>query len=191
MSQIIKNLKPVWEEKASVLVDIFYRIKFTPNILTISGLLFVAIGSYFIFTLDFFIAGLFILLGNLFDALDGLLARRYGLTSKFGAFLDSVIDRLSDLIPLFAILTVYKENKILFFTTIVAIFGSFMTSYAKARAEGLSIRCDVGFFERPERSIILIGGLLTGFVELSTFILAFASSITVFQRVLWVYKNSF
>ncbi|RMD45137.1 MAG: CDP-alcohol phosphatidyltransferase family protein, partial [Aquificota bacterium] len=85
MSQVVKKIKPIFEEKVSPLVDIFYRLNITPNILTISGVLLVILGSYVIYSKQFFIAGLFILLGNICDALDGSLARRHNQTTKFGA----------------------------------------------------------------------------------------------------------
>ncbi|MEZ0323788.1 MAG: CDP-alcohol phosphatidyltransferase family protein [Hydrogenothermaceae bacterium] len=190
MSQFIKNLKPIWEERVSPIIDTFYKINITPNILTITGLVFICIGSYFILTKDFTIAGIFILIGNLFDALDGVLARKYNLTSKFGAFLDSVIDRYSDVIPLFSLIITFENKDIYFFATIMAIIGSFMTSYVKARAEGIGIECNVGFFERPERSIVLILGLLFTLPYISVIIIALTSNITVIQRIFHVYKNS-
>lgn len=190
MSQLIKSLKPLWEEKSAVLVDLFHRIKITPNLLTIAGLMFVFIGSYFIYLQDFLKAGIFILIGNLFDALDGSLARRYNLSSKFGAFLDSVIDRLSDILPLFALLYIFKNDPLYFFFISVAIAGSVMTSYTKARAEGLGIECNVGLLERPERSIILIAGLLLSSVNISIILISIGSSITTIQRIFWVYKHT-
>ncbi|MEJ5172996.1 MAG: CDP-alcohol phosphatidyltransferase family protein [Hydrogenothermaceae bacterium] len=190
MSQFIKNLKPIWEERVSPVVDTFYKINITPNILTITGLIFIFIGSYFIILREFIIAGIFILIGNLFDALDGVLARKYNLTSKFGAFLDSVIDRYSDAIPLLAILTIFVQNEFYYYATILSLLGSFMTSYVKARAEGLGIECNVGLFERPERSIVLILGLLFTLPSISVITIALASNITVIQRIFHVYKNS-
>lgn len=189
MSQLIKNLKPIWEEKSSFIVDAFYRVKITPNLLTLSGFLLVAVGSYFIYLEKFFLAGIFILIGNLFDALDGALARRYGLVSRFGAFLDSLIDRYSDMVPLFCFLLLLPSGSLDYFLTILAISGSLMTSYVKARAEGLGVKCNVGLFERPERSIVLILGLLLGIPNLAILIIAVASNLTVIQRVFWVYRK--
>lgn len=190
MSQLIKSLKPIWEEKTAVVVDIFYKVKITPNILTVAGLVFVLAGSYFIYTQEFFKAGLLIIIGNLFDALDGSLARRHNLSSKFGAFLDSVIDRLSDVIPLFVLLYNFKNDPLYFFLTALAIVGSVMTSYTKARAEGLGIECNLGLLERPERSIILIAGLLLSNVNISIVLISVGSAITSIQRILWVYRSS-
>lgn len=190
MSQLIKSIKPIWEEKTSFIVDIFHRVRITPNILTITGLLFIVVGSYYIYTKNFLVAGLLILIGNLFDALDGNLARRHNLSTKFGAFLDSVIDRISDIIPLFVILYMFRNNELYFVLTSTSIVGSIMTSYVKARAEGLGIECNVGIFERPERSAILITGLIFSVPHILVTIITVGSIITVFQRIVWVYKNS-
>lgn len=190
MSQLIKSLKPIWEEKTAVLVDIFYKIKITPNVLTLTGLVFILVGSYFIYVQDFLKAGLLILLGNLFDALDGSLARRHNLSSKFGAFLDSVIDRLSDITPLFVLLYNFKNDPLYFILTSLAIAGSVMTSYTKARAEGLGIECNVGLLERPERSIILIAGLFMSVVNVAIILISIGSTITTIQRIALVYRKS-
>lgn len=189
MSQLIKSLKPLWEEKTAIVVDIFHKIKITPNILTLTGLVFIFVGSYFIYIQDFFKAGLFILIGNLFDALDGSLARRYNLSSKFGAFLDSVIDRISDIVPLLVLLYNFKNDPLYFILTSMAIVGSLMTSYTKARAEGLGVECNIGLLERPERSIILIAGLLLSAINISIILISIGSTITTIQRIVWVYKK--
>lgn len=190
MSQLIKSLKPIWEEKTAVIVDIFYRVKVTPNILTIAGLVFVFAGSYFIYLQEFFKAGVLILVGNIFDALDGSLARRHNLSSKFGAFLDSVIDRLSDMTPLFVLMYSFKDDPVYFSLTALAVAGSVMTSYTKARAESLGIQCNVGLLERPERSIILIAGLLLSNINISILLISLGSTITTIQRILWVHRNT-
>lgn len=191
MSQIIKSLKPIWEEKSSFILDLLYRVRITPNFLTVFGVVFVVVGSYFIYIEEFLLGGAFILIGNIFDALDGALARKYGLVSKFGAFLDSMVDRYADMIPLFSILLLFKESFFYSVLTILAISGSLMTSYVKARAEGLGVDCSVGFFERPERSVVLILGLILNIPTISIWILAIGSNFTVLQRIIWVYRRSF
>ncbi len=191
MSQIVKNLKPMWEKKTSFIVDLFYRLNIKPNVLTFFGLVFILIGSFYILQNNLFIAGFFILIGNLIDSLDGYLARKYNLISKFGAFLDSVIDRYSDVLPIFALLYMNKNDDIFFSVAILSIIGSFMTSYTRARCEGLGFECKVGIFERPERSFFLIIGLLSGYIFYSLVIVAIGSNITAFQRILYFFiKNT-
>ncbi|MEQ9423823.1 MAG: CDP-alcohol phosphatidyltransferase family protein [Cyclobacteriaceae bacterium] len=106
-----------------------------------------------------------ILFGGLFDMIDGRLARVGGLSSKFGAFYDSVLDRYSELIMFFGI-NYYLIAHDYFFSSMfsfLALIGSIMVSYTRARAEALGVSCSVGFMQRPERVIIIgISAILTG-----------------------------
>ncbi len=190
MSAFIKSIKPVFERTVSPVIDVFYRINITPNFLTITGLILTAAGSYFIITGSFFIAGILITLGNLCDAIDGALARKYKQTSKFGAFLDSVVDRYSDFLPFAALSIFFSGNLFMLLFSVFSIAGSFLVSYSKARAESLGITCNVGILERPERSIILIISLLTGYVEIGVILIAVGSHITALQRIFYVYRES-
>lgn len=190
MSELIKQIKPVFEEKVSPIVQILNKINVSPNLLTVSGVLFIAIGSYFLYLGNFIVAGLFLTIGNLCDALDGALARRFGKTSVFGAFLDSVVDRISDFLPLIALALVYKENTFYLLLILVAIVGSFMVSYTRARGEGLGIKCTVGVLERAERSIVLIVFTFLHIPILAVIIIALGSLITTFQRIQCVYKHT-
>ncbi len=190
MSELIKQIKPVFEEKVSPIVQILNKINVSPNLLTVSGVLFIAIGSYFLYLGNFIVAGLFLTIGNLCDALDGALARRFGKTSVFGAFLDSVVDRISDFLPLIALALVYKENTFYLLLILVAIVSSFMVSYTRARGEGLGIKCTVGVLERAERSIVLIVFTFLHIPILAVIIIALGSLITTFQRIQCVYKHT-
>ncbi len=190
MSQIIKNIKPIWEEKASPVVDFLYKIKVSPNTLTLSGLLLIAVGSFFLANGYLILAGILIFLGNVCDALDGFLARKYNQQTLFGAFLDSVIDRYSDILPMLAILFLYKDDVLTFTFTSLAIVGSYMTSYTRARAEGLDVECKVGMMERPERSIVLILSIFSGFILYGMMLIAIFSNITTFQRIHCFYKKA-
>jgi len=190
LSELIKQIKPVFEEKVSPIVQILNKINVSPNLLTVSGVLFIAIGSYFLYLGNFIVAGLFLTIGNLCDALDGALARRFGKTSVFGAFLDSVVDRISDFLPLIALALVYKENTFYLLLILVAIVSSFMVSYTRARGEGLGIKCTVGVLERAERSIVLIVFTFLHIPILAVIIIALGSLITTFQRIQCVYKHT-
>ncbi len=190
MSQIIKQIKPIFEEKAVPIVRILNRVNISPNIVTIVGLGLVSLGAYFIYIQSFIIATFLLLVGNLCDAIDGLLARRYGKVSKFGAFLDSLTDRISDVLPLMAIAILFKDNLIFLVISLTSVITSFLVSYARARAEGLGIDCKVGILERPERSIILIVSVLFHHPEVAVILISIGSTITVIQRIYCVYKNS-
>jgi CDP-diacylglycerol--glycerol-3-phosphate 3-phosphatidyltransferase len=114
----------------------------------------------------FFRAGLLMIVANIFDMLDGQVARLRGRVTRFGAFFDSVIDRYSDIIVYVGIMVFYARDTAAHSTLLVALtglalVGSVMVSYSRARAESLDIACKVGFLERPERVVLLIIASLT------------------------------
>ena len=190
MSQIIKNIKPHFEKALSPIVYIFDKLNISPNLLTITGLIITTIGTYFIFTKQFFIAGIILTIGAVFDAIDGTLARKTNKTTKFGAFLDSTVDRIADFLPLFALAYYFKNDIIFFLITMGAILFSFLVSYTRARAEGLGLDCKIGIFERPERLIILIIALITGYLEIGVLLIFLGALWTTFERVFYVLKIS-
>src|SRR5215470_8452840 len=142
------------------------RSRINPNALTFIGLL-INIGCGVLFGYGhFFTAGLAMIVANLFDMLDGQVARIRKRVTRFGAFFDSVIDRYSDVIVYVGIMVFYARDAISHSTLLVALtglalVGSVMVSYSRARAESLDITCKVGFLERPERVVLLIIGSLT------------------------------
>jgi len=140
------------------------------------------------------LGGLLLLFSGVFDLLDGPLARAKGTATKFGAFLDSSADRLTEAALLMGLAVYYYriDGSIaevgLVFGTLV---GSFMVSYMRARAEGLGINCEVGVFTRPERVVVLAAGLIIGqywhaAIVVSLGIIAAFAWITVIQRLLHV-----
>jgi CDP-diacylglycerol--glycerol-3-phosphate 3-phosphatidyltransferase len=133
--------------------------------------------------------GLVALLASAFDMLDGRVARLRGRETKFGAFLDSTMDRYSDMVLYMGLLILYARvdrtpHMVLVW---VAAFGSFMTSYARARAESLIPRCTVGFLERPERLGLLILGGLTNRMAGALWAIAVLSNLTALQRIVFTY----
>jgi CDP-diacylglycerol--glycerol-3-phosphate 3-phosphatidyltransferase len=142
------------------------RSRINPNVLTFMGLLMnIGCGVLFGYGM-FFKAGLLMILANIFDMFDGQVARLRGRVTRFGAFFDSVIDRYSDVIVFVGIMVFYARNTerhstLLVALTGLALVGSVMISYSRARAESLDIACKVGFLERPERVVLLIIASLT------------------------------
>jgi len=139
----------------------------SPNFLTVIGVA-INIGCGLLFGLGhFFWAGITLIIANLFDMLDGQVARLSGRVTTFGGFLDSSLDRLSDMVVFIGLMVFYARNTqyhstLNVFLTGAALMGSVMVSYASARAESLIAKCDVGFLRRPERVVLLIiGGLTT------------------------------
>ncbi|MBA2341680.1 MAG: CDP-alcohol phosphatidyltransferase family protein [Pyrinomonadaceae bacterium] len=137
-----------------------------PNILTVIGVL-INVACGLLFGLGhFFWAGIVLIVANLFDMLDGNVARLTGRVTRFGGFLDSSLDRLSDMVVLLGIMLFYARDTqyhsiLNVFLAGAGMMGSVMVSYASARAESLIPKCDVGFLRRPERVVLLIIGALS------------------------------
>src|ERR1700674_4570995 len=138
----------------------------SPNILTVIGVA-INVGSGMLFGYGYFFwAGIILIVANLFDMLDGQVARLSERVTRFGGFLDSSLDRLSDMV-VFVGLVVFYARDTEFHSTLnvflagAGMMGSVMVSYASARAESLISKCDVGFLRRPERVVLLIIGALS------------------------------
>ena len=178
----------------------------TPLAVTVAGLLMSLAGAVFVARGRMRTGAFVLLAGGLCDVLDGSLARRTGTESAFGAFIDSTIDRVTE-IAIFGALVVHfagagagpllrlealasgaaaPDPRIALL--LVALAGSFLTSYTRARAEGLGLECRVGLIERPERVGIIVAGLLAGGVVLDAAILALAilTAATAAQRIVHV-----
>ena len=163
------------------------RLHLRPNHLTMCGLLISACaGAAFVFG-HVRAAGVLLILAGLFDLLDGSLARAADQATAFGAFLDSVIDRYSDIVVMLGIVVLYARmpharGALL---AMAGLAGSVMVSYTKARAESIGIACNVGMMERPERLICLIAGALLGLMEPALWVLAILANLTALQRILF------
>src|SRR5947208_2512458 len=137
-----------------------------PNILTVIGVA-INVGSGMLFGYGYFFwAGIVLIVANLFDMLDGQVARLSGRVTSFGGFLDSSLDRLSDMVVFVGLMVFYARDTKFHSTLNVflagaGLMGSVMVSYASARAESLIPKCDVGFLRRPERVVLFIIGALS------------------------------
>jgi len=181
---MLSKIKHRTTELLEPLTDVIVRIGLKPNHLTFLGLL-VGFASAIAIARGYAKLGaLIILLSGLMDALDGALARNKGLVTKFGGFLDSVFDRYVD-IAIFTSLGFYGVD---WFLVILALSGALMVSYTRARAENIIDRCDVGIAERGERLIILVLGLLTGFVWQAVVLIAVLSHLTAVHRIIHTYR---
>ena len=138
----------------------------SPNILTVIGVS-LNVGCGLLFGLGlFFWAGITLVVANLFDMLDGQVARLSGRVTRFGGFLDSSLDRLSDMVVFVGLMVFYardlpSHSTLNVFLAGAGLMGSVMVSYASARAESLIPKCDVGFLRRPERVVLFIIGALS------------------------------
>ena len=164
----------------------------TPLSVTIVGIILSLIGAVFVTRGALFWGGIILIISGLCDTIDGSLARRTGTETTFGAFIDSTSDRVTELAYYGALILYFLRgdtaNSVMIFFLLIALAGSFLTSYVRARAEGLGLECKVGWLERPERVAILAVGLLLGRVVLIALIvlLAVLTVFTFIQRVLYV-----
>ena len=164
------------------------RLGLTPNMVTILGLIGNAIGAYYLARGDMLTGGILVLLMTPIDALDGTMARLRGEPGDFGAYVDSVSDRYSELMIyaglLYHFLTLGEPwGGMLVFG---AASGSVLVSYVKARAEGLGYQAKVGLLTRVERYLVLAPSLVFNQLYLGLTILAVFSHITAVQRILHV-----
>jgi len=157
-----------------------------PNQLTVLGLFWSAAAAVlFAFDMPRW-GGVLLTLAGACDILDGALARVSGLVSPFGAFLDSVLDRYSDMLVLAGIVFVFV--RVGRFTegiaALAALIGTVMVSYTRARAEALGVECRVGFMERGERLLVLIAGGLADLLVPAVWIVAAGANVTAVHRIL-------
>jgi CDP-diacylglycerol--glycerol-3-phosphate 3-phosphatidyltransferase len=176
------------------------RTRVTPNALTVSGVSLCLVASLIVpfenrdeLLFYWLGAGIFVL-GSILDILDGALARAGGRSTAFGAFLDSTTDRVGEGAMLAAIALIFARNgndtAVVF--TIVAVAGSFLVPYVRAKAEALGLRGDVGLGSRAERVVVITAGLVLapwGLLQWAIYLLALTSWFTVLQRVLHVRKQ--
>lgn len=181
MSYLARELKPVFEKGIEPLVKLLFEVGVSPNTVTFLGLFFVAFGSYLLYLGERWLSFALLLLGALADAVDGALARRLGKNSVFGAFLDSLLDRVSDALPFIAI-ALSSQDRFTSFMALLALVFSYTVSYARARAEGLGYSIKVGLFERPERWIVLLVGIAFDMLFFAVSLIAFGSLFTTLQR---------
>jgi CDP-diacylglycerol---glycerol-3-phosphate 3-phosphatidyltransferase len=178
------------------------QLGITPNTLTLVGLVISLVTAGVIAQGYLLVGGLLVLFAGIFDMFDGALARARNASTTFGAFLDSTLDRYSESIILFGLFwyalqarTLHEnlwpflhEQSWMLNAIYIAVVGSLMVSYSKARAEGLGLECKTGLLARPERVIILAIGLITGTVIWAVLLLAVFSNFTAIERIAHIWR---
>jgi len=170
----------------------------SPNALTLFGFAITLGVAWVLSTGRFFLGGFLVLFSGAFDFLDGALARATGRSTKFGAFLDSTLDRFSDAALFLGLLAYYASLGSHYAEMVLigaALTGSLATSYTRARAEGLGLKDEVGFFTRTERIILLAIGLIIGqwynnAMIVVLWIIAVLSNLTALQRIYHVWRQT-
>lgn len=178
------------------------RRRVHPNAITIAGFVVTVAGALMYSRDHVHIAGLLVLLGGLCDVFDGRVARVSGLASKFGNFFDSTLDRISEIAMYLGLMTLYNAYQLRFidiwmiYIIALALGGSLMVSYTRAKAESLGFDCSVGLMQRGERILLLgLGSLIFGWGWNGTVltslivIVAVLTNATAVQRMFWVYRH--
>lgn len=199
MTNLAEMRKNMASRIANPIVRILSRSRLKPNTLTWIGLV-INIGAAYLIALNyFFLGGVLILVSGLFNLLDGALARFAKRATKFGAILDSTVDRVSEAAILCGLLIWYipRGSKMEILLIFAVLIGSFLVSYIRARAEGLGLQCQVGLFTRAERVIVLAVGLLVSRINfvippvvIALWILLVFVYITVAQRLFYLRKQA-
>jgi CDP-diacylglycerol--glycerol-3-phosphate 3-phosphatidyltransferase len=168
----------------------------TPNTITWIGLLVTIGAGALIVTGHLFAAGFVVLAAGFFDILDGALARSTNRVTRFGAVLDSTLDRLAEAVILIGLLVMYAREPAVAEVTLVSVtlIGSQLVSYVRARAEGIGLQCEVGIFTRAERVVVLALGLLLSQFDyaliIALVIILVFSYVTVGQRLFHVWQQT-
>lgn len=192
------QLRPYVGRIADPLVNKLLAWGVTPNMVTATGTVGVVAAAIGFFPRgDFLVGTLVITFFVLTDTIDGALARKRGVSSAFGGWLDSTCDRVADGAIFGALAYYYRYDDVMLPVTLVVLLASQVISYEKARAEGVGLTCEVGIMDRPARLIIaLVATGLTGFgvpdvlIEGALWLLAVLSLITVAQRLLEVKRQA-
>ncbi len=173
--------------------------RLTPNSISLTGFALNLAAAVLVTQRLFFPAGIAFIVGSLMDTLDGRYSRMSGKGTMFGAFLDSTLDRIEEGVVLAAIGAYFasRGDELAVAAVVVAVLGSLMVSYTRARAEALGVECKVGLATRPVRVVVLSAGLVFAkgaglgdfqLLEASIYVLAGLTAITVAQRIWHVRK---
>ncbi len=196
MAKLFRGRKTLAYYLTQPVVMLLARTSITPSTITWFGF-FLALGAaVLIVGGQLFAAGFVVLVAGFLDMLDGALARHINRTTRFGAVLDATLDRLSEAALLLGILVLYARDQSGFHVLLVglALLGSLLVSYIRARAETQGVDCQVGLFTRPERVIVLTLGLLLSqlpnVLVIALAIITVFSFFTVGQRLLYVWQQT-
>jgi len=194
---ISSNIGHRLDSPISKLVKLIFRTRnLNPTHFTLLGLLVNVFAAFAFVYGQWLCAGLLILAAGFFDMLDGAVARTFGRVTKFGGFLDSVIDRYSDLVLLIGLIIYYARhhNMHLLILTAVVSVGTILIPYTRARAEVFIDHCDVGVMERAERILLLAAGgifqCVFNIMPIILWILAIFTHLTVFHRIYFTWKEA-
>jgi phosphatidylglycerophosphate synthase len=171
------------------IINACVALRIHPNTLTLVGVIINVGAAWAIAYQQFVLAGIVMIIANIFDFIDGKVAYRLQLQSRFGAFWDSTLDRFSDLALLVGFIYLYSKlgRQDYVMIAALALIFSIMTSYARARAESLIERCKVGFMERPERIVLFMIGAFTNRMAAVLWVILVLSVLAVANRIYFTF----
>lgn len=185
------------------LLDVFVRSGASPNAITTLGFVVTMSAGVAFFYGELQIGGLLVLLGGFFDVVDGYVARQTERVTPFGSFYDSTLDRISEVMVFMGVFSLYNGTEPnvgepwMVYVVALALAGSLLVSYTRARAEGMGIQCRVGLMQRAERVLLLgiatlfFGSWREGLVlTLVMFAMAVLTNLTLLYRIYWVYRQT-
>ena len=196
MTRLSQSRKTVADYLTRPVVQLLAKLPITPNAITWVGFLVNVGAAVLIIAGHLFAAGFVVLFAGFFDILDGALARSTNRITQFGGVLDSTLDRLAEAVLLLGILVLYAKEQLVVEIIVVglALVGSLLVSYVRARAEAIGLECQVGLFTRTERVIVLALGLLLSQIDYALIvalsIIVVFSFLTVGQRLLYVWRQT-
>jgi CDP-diacylglycerol--glycerol-3-phosphate 3-phosphatidyltransferase len=186
------RLRKIFRQPLEVLGNFFYNLGVKPNVITFTGVIGTLIGAIFVAYGRLTLGGIIIMVMSAVDVLDGAVARAGGEPEEFGAFVDSVSDRYSDLFILGSLLWYFVEIKFYLagVVTFLAAAGSVLVSYVRARAQSLGFEAKVGILTRAERIMVLVPTLIFRKPFIGVLIIAVLGNITALQRIAHVRKQA-
>jgi len=185
-------LRRIFKDVLDCIAGFLNKLGIRPNVVTTAGFIGNFVGAVMIACGNLTWGGIIALLAGPLDAIDGVMARLRHESGRYGAFVDSVTDRYSE-IALYGGLLVYFSRSGTWqdaFLVFFAAVGSIMVSYTRARAESLGFSAKIGLFTRAERYIVLIPGIILGYPRISLWLLAIFTNVTAIQRFLFVKKQA-
>jgi CDP-diacylglycerol--glycerol-3-phosphate 3-phosphatidyltransferase len=174
-----------------LIISTCVALRIHPNILTFVGLLINVAAAVALGRGRFILAGFIMGVANIFDFIDGKVAHELNAVSVFGGFWDSVIDRFSDIALFVGLIYLYSHlgRTDYVMITALAMMFAIMTSYTRARAESLILKCKVGFMERPERIVLFLIGAFTNRMAAVMWVIGVLSVFTVADRIIYTYRE--
>jgi CDP-diacylglycerol---glycerol-3-phosphate 3-phosphatidyltransferase len=194
-----ETIKDKFRDITSPIVQFFVRYKLNPNFLTSISLILCLGAGYQFGKGSLRLGAIILLVGGLFDMIDGAVARASNRVTKFGALYDSTLDRYAEIVVFLGLLVFFVSDaalndslqKFYVLTLGAGLGGSLMVSYVRARAEGLGFECKVGIMQRPERIVLLaLGALISKYVLVFVLlIIAILANVTAIQRIVFIWSH--